>query len=493
MNVQSFLNWSSTNLLDAVIKNDALRGIALKVAERKLYNFFVKENPDGRPLRLQEEKYLMLRNLFHSLNRALESGRISPSVRKAILEIFIGNVILRERERQTPFVEKYGFTPPAFVTISPEKRCNLNCVGCYAGSSAAEAATLDYNIVDRIITEKTTEWGSHFTVISGGEPLMYKSRGKDIIDLVEEHKDNYFMMYTNGTLIDEKMAERMAKAGNITPAISLEGFEKETDARRGKGVHKRILKAFENLRNAGVPFGISVTATRDNAELVVSDEFIDYYFEEQGAIYGWIFQYMPIGRCFTLDLMITPEQRVWMFQREQYLVREKKIFIADFWNSGPAANGCIAAGRAGGYFYIDWNGNVTPCVFFPYSTHNIIEVYKSGGNLMTVLNSPFFQAIRKWQRDYSYMKPAHEVGNQIIPCSIRDHYRFARGVIRRFNARPIDKDAEEALKDKNYFTGLVAYDQRIEELTRDIWEREYIGPEKERMKKEVKVAEAASS
>jgi len=61
-------------------------------------------------------------------------------------------------------------------------------------------------------------------------------------------------MYTNGTLIDKKMAKRMADLGNVVPQVSVEGFEKETDARRGKGVFKKILRAFENMREAGVPF-----------------------------------------------------------------------------------------------------------------------------------------------------------------------------------------------------------------------------------------------
>ena len=43
-------------------------------------------------------------------------------------------------------------------------------------------------------------------------------------------------MYTNGTLIDEKMAQRMAEVGNITPAISVEGFEKKTDERGRRNV-----------------------------------------------------------------------------------------------------------------------------------------------------------------------------------------------------------------------------------------------------------------
>jgi len=157
------------------------------------------------------------------------------------------------------------------------------------------------------------------------------------------------MMYTNGTLIDKKMAKRMAEVGNLTPAISVEGFEKETDERRGKGVFKKVLEAMANLREVGVPFGISVTATKYNAEKIVSDEFVDFFFEQQGAIYGWIFQYMPIGRSYTLDLMVTPEQRKWMFEREKHIIHDKGVFLPDFWNGGLYSSGCLAAGRIGGY------------------------------------------------------------------------------------------------------------------------------------------------
>ena len=275
----------------------------------------------------------------------------------------------------------------------------------------------------------------------------------------------------------------MAEVGNITPAISVEGFEKETDDRRGKGVHKKILMAFENLRNQGVPFGISITAMKNNAEFVISDEFMDFYFEQQGAIYGWIFQYMPIGRSYTLDLMVTPEQRKWMFEQEQHLVRDKKLFIADFWNSGAVSNGCISGGRPGGYFYIDWNGNCLPCAFYPYTVDNIYEVYKKGGNLNTILMSPFFQSIQKWQRNYSYMKPAHEVGNQICPCAIKDHYRDARETIEATGAKPADEAAAAALKDKEYAKGLSAYGDAIARLTQPIWEKLYIGPEKDKINK----------
>jgi MoaA/NifB/PqqE/SkfB family radical SAM enzyme len=474
INKKSLLHEPIVKALDAAIANDRLRAPVLRVIERKAYRAFLGENAGSSPDRTKEDKFYMIRSAIHAVDRAYKNKTMSGSVRKG-LRCYIQNVMLEGgKDIAGEFEKEHGFKPPGFVTISPGKRCNLHCTGCYAGSSDASAPALSFEVFDRIMEEKKKLWGSYFTVISGGEPLLYSSDGKDIFDIARKHSDNFFLMYTNGTLIDEKMAERFAEVGNITPAISIEGFEKETDERRGKGVHKKILRAFANLRNVGVPFGVSMTATRDNAEVLLSDELIDYYSNEQGALYGWIFQYMPIGRSFTLDMMVTPQQRLRMFRRMWSLVKDRGLFIADFWNSGTATYGCISAGRGSGYFYIEWNGNVTPCVFNPYSVHNINDVYANGGDLNTVLFSPFMKGIREWQDNYCLKRAKNEVGNLMRPCPIRDHYAVMRKLIEDCGASPTDENAEEALKDEEYQRGLTAYGEEIEKLTGDIWKKEYL-------------------
>lgn len=472
-----------TALAELAIRNKTIRQAFLKMARKRLYEEVVVRNVTQRPRRVQEEKYIMMCNMLDSIQRLFQENRISSQSLNGLLKILVGEILLGDIDiRKKAYQENKG-AYPGFLTISPTKVCNLCCKGCYAASSSADQAKLDYEVIHRIISEKTRFWRSHFTVLSGGEPFLYRDKGKSILDIAKDHSDNYFLVYTNGTLIDKAMAAELAEVGNITPAISVEGMRTETDARRGKGVYRKILEAFENLRDAGVPFGISVTATKKNAELVVSDEFIDFYFRQQGVLYAWIFQYMPIGRRYNVDLMITPEQRLAMLQREQHLIRDQGIFIADFWNSGPVSNGCISAGREGGYFYIDWKGDVMPCVFFPYTVDNIVQVYRQGGNLNTVLNSPFFESIRRWQREYSYMKPAHQVGNQIVPCPIRDHYRLANDAIKRFGAKPADEAAEETLEDEGYCQAMICYGQKVGKLTDDFWEGKYITPERSRLKR----------
>lgn len=465
--------------LPSLLSHNPWRRLFISGLERRMYHEYMDRDRNLFPRKMQEDKFDMAKSLLRSIDRGLTNGQISKAVWKRFIYAFT-HVYSREESKVENFEKEYGLKPPAFLTVSPTKHCNLHCSGCYADSLRKSKEKLDYGIVDRIIREQKELWDSHFTVISGGEPLLYRSCGKSIFDLAREHGDTLFLMYTNGTLIDEDAAERFVEAGNITPAISVEGFEEETDRRRGKGVHQKILNAFSHLRRVGVPFGISITATRENAELILSDEFIDYYFHQHGALYGWIFQYMPIGRSFTLDLMVTPKQRLEMYRKTWKLIREEKIFLADFWNCGAVSSGCISAGKPGGYFYIDWNGNIMPCVFNPYRVDNINDVYRRGGNLNTVLFSLFFKKIREWQEEYALQGPAHRMGNIIIPCAIRDHYEMMRELIRKTGAQPADKAAAEALEDEGYYRGLVQYGKELEELTDEIWQKEYLEPERKR-------------
>jgi MoaA/NifB/PqqE/SkfB family radical SAM enzyme len=467
------------NVTASAIQREPVRRMLMGYVDRRI-NQRLEEAYDvneRRPPGVIQDKAHIFRALVHSVDRALAQGHISETLVKKVLRdqvnVFAGSAPSAAHEHF--YQEHGGHGPPFFLVISPGKLCNLRCKGCYA-SSGNDSEKLDWEVFDRIITEAQTLWGSRFIVISGGEPLAYRSQGKGILDAAAKHQDMFFLMYTNGTLIDEEMAARMAEVGNLTPAISVEGWEERTDARRGKGVFQRVLQSMSNLRQAGVPFGISLTATCENCEEILSDEFLDFFFEEQGAMYGWIFQYMPIGRGFTLNLLPTPEQRMWMWERTWQVVREKKYFLADFWNLGPCSDGCISAGRQGGYLYIDWNGKVMPCVFVPYSPVNVNDAYREGKTLNDLLEEPFFKNIRQWQDAYGYAATRpEECKNWTMPCPIRDHHRDFRRILETTEPDPEDDAALQAMIDPTYRDGLIKYDEAVARLMDPIWEREYLG------------------
>lgn len=464
-------------LVDKIIKNKASRKFLCNKLDKSLYQDLVEKRGDHELKAVQKKKYDWTMAVVEQILKNYEKGWISSNVYKTLLRIAAPKSFSEEnynsiQKAKKRFEEKYEMGPPSFILVAPTQVCNLNCKGCYAASSADTAVSIPFDTFDRILKENHDIFGNRFVVISGGEPLMYKSQGKNLLDIFEKYNDTFFLFFTNGTLITKEVASRLEKLGNVIPQISIEGFKEETDERRGKGTFDKILQAIENLQEKGVPYTVSITATKNNVDLLLGEEFYRYWFEEKGATYMWSFQFMPIGRGEEVfDLMPTAEQRLKLFRRWEELL-ENRYPVADFWNSGILVSGCIAYGRTSGYFYIDWNGNITPCVFVPYYVDNVYELYKEGETLEDAWNSNFFKAGRKWQMDYGYPHP-RQANNWLMPCSIRDHYENFRKNILVEDAKAEDEFAKKARESEEYYKNLVKYDQRLEKLTQPIWEEEY--------------------
>ncbi len=373
---------------------------------------------------------------------------LSPHCLKTVSRNLFVNGLLRSSAMRDEFAQKHGFAPPFTVLISPTMQCNLQCKGCYSGKYVRSQG-LSYELMDRIVGE-ACNMGSLFIVLSGGEPL---TRKEDLFRLVGKYSDMYFMFYTNGTLIDESVADRLYNLGNAGAIMSLEGFEEATDARRGRGVFKKVMDAMDRLKERGVAFGTSLTVTRHNIEQLTSDAFFEHLYNK-GVMVCWLFLFLPVGKDPDVSLMPTPEQREYLRQRGSQLRAKYPIFIADFWNDAPHVGGCIAGGR--NYIHINANGDVEPCVFTHFAVDKIHDK-----SLLEVLQSDFFKAIRSKQ-PYS--------DNLLTPCMIIDNPDVYREVVHSCNAYPTHDGAEDVLmKIKNE---LDDYGRRIRALEDPIWERE---------------------
>lgn len=350
--------------------------------------------------------------------------QVARSYQDGMIMNFFVNAGLMGIPRQEEVARQLGVNVPWTILIDPTSACNLNCIGCWAGKYK-KSDSLEVSTIDRIITE-AKEMGIYFITLSGGEPTLYPH----LFEILKKHSDVAFMMYTNGTLIDDEMADKMVEVGNISPAFSLEGFKESTDARRGEGTYDKIMAAMDRLRERGVIFGISLTVTRQNVdELFGTDDFIDHMVEK-GAIYGWSFHYIPVGKDTDFDMMITPEQREMLAYRVPEIRAKKPIFLADFWNDGTFSGGCIAGGRR--FFHINAKGEVEPCAFVHFAVDNIKEK-----SLKEVLQNPLFKAYQKRQ-------PFGE--NLMAPCPIIDHPKDLRAIIAESGAHPTHEGAESILE-----------------------------------------------
>jgi MoaA/NifB/PqqE/SkfB family radical SAM enzyme len=280
--------------------------------------------------------------------------------------------------------------------------------------------------------------------------------------LWEKHSRMYFMTYTNGTLLDEDTVQALAQLGNVSPAISLEGFREETDRRRGAGVFDAALASMQRLTAAGVPFGVSVTYTRENSETVGSEEFIRFCIE-RGALYGWYFMFVPVGKDPVLDLVPTPEQRLEVGRRVREARQRLPIFLADFWNDGPSVGGCLAGGRL--YLHVVNSGRVEPCVFAHFGVDNIRDT-----TLLEAANSPFFRDIRA-------RHPYNENGNLLRPCMIVDNPAVLRELVDRHLVPQGHEHSEDIIHDPEVVAWIDRYSERFRELTDPLWEAEIQDPD----------------
>ncbi|MDD3161980.1 MAG: radical SAM/SPASM domain-containing protein [Bacteroidales bacterium] len=227
---------------------------------------------------------------------------------------------------------------PAFLMISVTESCNLACSGCWVTQGGKRSLSLEQ--LDGIITTGKKK-GSYFFGILGGEPLMYKG----LLDILEKHPDCYFQLFTNGTLLTDEVALRLKKAGNITPLISIEGLEEESDLRRGKDdVFARTLAGVRSCRKAGLILGAAASICKSNYDELVNRNYIELLAKE-GVHYLWYYIYRPVGNDPHPENALEKEQ-IQQFRR--FVVDQRKdaplYIIETYWDDKgnalcPAATG----------------------------------------------------------------------------------------------------------------------------------------------------------
>jgi heme b synthase len=148
------------------------------------------------------------------------------------------------------------------------KACNLSCKHCRAVPQTALGPTEMQTPEALALMDQIAEVAKPVFVLSGGEPLFRP----DIFELGAYGVSLGFRMAlaTNGTLIDQGIADRIAATGFSRVAISLDGAHARTHDlfRNLPGSHARAINGIRSLRRAGVSVQINSTIAKHNvAEL----------------------------------------------------------------------------------------------------------------------------------------------------------------------------------------------------------------------------------
>lgn len=258
---------------------------------------------------------------------------------------------------------KKGQYFPPFLYVSIINSCNLRCQGCWV-DVASERQTIDLTAMNKLIGEAKAA-GNVFFGIVGGEPFMHP----ELFDIIEQHPDCYFQIFTNGQFITKEKAERLVKLGNVTPLISVEGNEIISDQRRGRSdVYNKTLKGIHNCLDAGVMTGVCTSLAKTNIDHLLTEKWIDRLIE-MGVLYTWFHVYRPMGPDASPDLCLTPEQQRRARQFVVDMRAKKPIVIVDAYYDGDGQALCPAAN--GISHHINPWGDIEPCPIVQFSKESI--------------------------------------------------------------------------------------------------------------------------
>lgn len=155
----------------------------------------------------------------------------------------------------------YPLVSPDTIQISLTYRCNLRCKMCSLANLLPQEEELYTNQVFHIINE-AKNYGIKEVLLTGGEPFLRR----DIFEICEHSFKNGLrsVITTNGTLIDDRMAEAIRGSGIGHIHFSIDGLEETNDFFRGKESFKKAIQGIRILnerRNKKHCFSIGIAVT----------------------------------------------------------------------------------------------------------------------------------------------------------------------------------------------------------------------------------------
>jgi MoaA/NifB/PqqE/SkfB family radical SAM enzyme len=256
-----------------------------------------------------------------------------------------------------------GIVVPPLMIYSITDKCNLNCSGCYSRAHHREEKSLLLRSDIEKMLEEAQKTGISIVMIGGGEPFLRQ----DLHEIINAHPDIIFPVFTNATLIDEGRAKMISKTRNLVPVISIEGNARETDERRGEGIYDSFRSAIPLLKKKNIFWGISITVTRANFNVVTRQSFIQELIALGSRLFFFV-EYVPVKED-TMDLVLTNDQKADLAHKVSDFSSRFNSMFAALPGDESAYGGCLAAGR--GFIHISPSGEIEPCPFAPYSDINI--------------------------------------------------------------------------------------------------------------------------
>lgn len=269
------------------------------------------------------------------------------------------------------------------------ERCNLRCAHCYQSSFSENDLPFE-SLLDILggfkgllakFRDINPEVTAHIT-ITGGEPFLRPDFFPLLEAIAADKSFNGFSILTNGTVITDAVAGRLASLNPVFIQVSLDGTEKTHDAVRGGGAFLEATKGIKALTESGIRTLISFTAQKSNYREFPEVARIGARLKVHRV---WADRYIPFGRGKDLlSRVLNPDETrelIMMMDKARSTRSLSKLLQTDrtevamhralqFLAANEQPYTC-AAGRT--LLAIEPNGDLLPCRRLPIVVGNVLK------------------------------------------------------------------------------------------------------------------------
>ena len=273
--------------------------------------------------------------------------------------------------------EKFGNKRvPLEVSLEVTRRCPLDCQHCYnnlaMGDLAARNQELTKDEYFSILTE-LADMGVIWLLFTGGEIFARK----DFLEIYAFAKRKGFLitLFTNGILINEKIADYLREFPPFSIEITLYGRTKDTYEALTQlpGSYERCLRGIDLLLKRRLPLKLKTVGTKINRhEITKMREFAE---QELGVEFKFDSLINPRIDCSQspLAVRLSPEEVVALDLHWSKLAAEHRKNLEREMGGPPPDNSRTVYSCGGGLksFAIDPSGKMSICVLSHQDTYDI--------------------------------------------------------------------------------------------------------------------------
>jgi len=288
--------------------------------------------------------------------------------------------------------------------------CNTRCEHCYITGFSQRQVVGELTTQEIYsILEQMAEAGVLFLTFSGGEPLLRR----DFFEIAKKARDLGFALriFTNGTLVDEKTASRIARLDPLEVEVSIYGASAEIHdgVTKVPGSFDKTIQGAKNLLREGVRVNFKALLMRSNH---MEYQDMETLADKMGARFFYNTQIVPRDNCDRrpVALNMDAESLLDLYRnRNAQKIKDKSILKKRQQTNQPVCN----SGR--NTLAISPYGDVYPCVQVRWKAGNL----RKGSFADIWESSPVLRKIRRLcMKDF----------NECMSCTLFDSCSHCPGV-----------------------------------------------------------------